>query len=165
MKVVFALCLILAFADAKGSKIKIEDIMGNITNIDVMISGMGTPDTVCALIWKKRFKNGTVHTGTELKLNQIRAVYSFNDTDFIGRDGKVITWRDKCTDTTLGDWDLYQPVIYFWQKDKIKKFRDDSINRYVIEEADLTKDQKDKISEGKKNFVSLGNHRIKKEIK
>lgn len=159
-----AIVMLLSFSNSHGAKEKTSDLLGVITNLDAMIAGAGTPDTVCVLFWKGRFKDGTLHTGTEHKTHQIRSVYSFSD-EVYKKGATVLYWRDVCLDTAYGEWSLYQTSVQVWNKQKVATFNADVVNRYLIDTTDLTIAQINKIKQAGKGVQSLGNFRIKKEAK
>lgn len=138
----------------KISKEKPSDLLGNVTNIDAIILGEGPLDTVCVLVWKGK-------TEIEHKLNEFRDVHLFSQ-EVARTKNSVLYWRDVCLDTSYGEHSLYNTSVQIWARDKVKTFKDDTANRYIIEEVDLTKAQSDRIKEQKKNIQSLGNFRIKK---
>jgi len=157
-----AVTMFVCIANAKGQAVKINkekprDLIATTTNLDAIIPGAGSPDTVCVLVWKG--KNELEH-----QLNEFRDVHLF--TQEVARNKNVtLYWRDVCLDTSYGEHQLYNVSVQVWPKDKVKNFKEDKTNRYIIEEVDLTKAQKDKIKQDKKNVQSLGNFRIKKEEK
>ena len=154
--------MLVCIANAKGQVVKINkekpsNLIATTTNLDAIIPGTGSLDTVCVLVWKG--KNEIEH-----KLNEYRDVHLFSQ---VVAQNKNVTlyWRDVCLDTSYGEHRLYNVSVQVWAKDKVKNFKEDKTNRYIIEEVDLTETQKDKIKEQKKNAQSLGNFRIKKEAK
>lgn len=165
--ITLAITMLICIAKAGAQKAistKESDLIGTVTNLDAVIAGAGVPETVCVKVWKGRFSDGTKHTGTEHKTSQIRDVHMFKDTVAIS-GGVVKTWKDLCLDEKAGEWKLYQQSVEIWNAEKVKNFKADNTNRYLIDTTDLSKSQIDNIKAAGEKVQTLGNFRIKKEAK
>lgn len=141
-------------------------ITSTITNLDAVIQGSNGDDTtICVKIWRGRNLKGDIIPDGEHKYGELRSIHLFDDTNYVSLDGKRIQkWEDICVDESVHE-NLYQYQAQKWPMEKVKAFQTDKINRYIIEESDLTVLQRNRLKAAIKTTQALGNFRIKKELK